>query len=285
MSAAAPDLAPARPTCAALRFLAATEEKPVYYASVGGGDAELQMEGLFEERTADVEDGRVLLAGVGPAAFSLDREGFALVDHASRVSDFYDDDELARAYDEEVEALLMGATGAARVVVFDHTRRGGDTSTRQVRLSREPTNVVHNDYTEASAPKRVRDLMPAEKTAALLSHRFAIFNVWRPINRPVESWPLALCDAQSIEPGDLVASERRAQDRIGELTLVRHNPAQRWVYFPAVTPKEAVLIKTFDSDTGGRARWSMHSAFIDPASAPDAQPRESIESRAFAFFG
>ncbi len=47
---------------------------------------------------------------------------------------------------------------------------------------------------------------------------------------------------------------------------------------------EAVLLKCFDSDEDGRCRYTMHSAFVDPTSAADAIPRESIEARTIAFF-
>ena len=54
---------------------------------------------------------------------------------------------------------------------------------------------------------------------ARLERRFAIVNVWRSIAGPVLNSPLALCDASTIAPADLVASEWRAEDRIGELEL------------------------------------------------------------------
>lgn len=267
------------PTSGVLRFLAPGGTKPVYYASVGGGDAELQMEGLFEEHSVEIEDGRAV-----DRKCSLEREGFSLVSHRTAVGDFYDGDDVAATYEPEVKRLVMAATGAVRVVVFDHTWRGGTAAVRERRRSREPTNVVHNDYTEASGPQRVRDLM-GDEADGLLKSRFAIVNVWRPVRGPVLTWPLALCDARSLAADDLVASERRAEDRVGELTLVRYNPGHRWIYFPAMAWDEALLIKTFDSETDGRARWSVHSAFDDPASPNRAPPRESIETRCFAFFG
>ena len=49
-------------------------------------------------------------------------------------------------------------------------------------------------------------------------------------------------------------------------------------------PDEAVLLKCFDSAEDGRCRYTMHSAFVDPTSAADAIPRESIETRTIAFF-
>jgi hypothetical protein len=267
------------PTSGVLRYVAPRQEKPVYYASEGGADAELQLEGLFEEHSVKIADGRAL-----GEETSLDIEGFSLVSHESAVGDFYDNAAVTSVYEPEVKRLVMAATGAVRVVVFDHTWRGGTATVREKRQSREPTNVVHNDYTEASGPQRVCDLMGKE-AKALLANRFAIVNVWRPAKGPVLTWPLTMCDARSIVADDLVASERRAADRIGELTLVRHNPDHRWIHFPAMAWDEALLIKTFDSEQSGVARWSVHTAFEDPASPPRAAPRESIETRCFAFFG
>jgi hypothetical protein len=268
-----------RPTRGVLRYLVPGETAPVYYASQGGKDAELQMEGQFEECSVEIEDGRALGDGI-----SLDREGFALIAHDTAVADFYDHDEVAETYEAEVKRAVMAATGAVRVVVFDHTRRGGNAAIREKHLSREPGNVVHNDYTEASAPQRVRDLMGNE-AEALLEHGFAIVNVWRSLKGPVQSWPLALCDAQSVEEADLVASERHAEDRVGALTLACYNPAHRWIHFPAMARDEALLIKTYDSDTKAPARWTIHSAFDDPTTPPFPTPRESIETRCFAFYG
>jgi hypothetical protein len=152
-----------------------------------------------------------------------------------------------------------------------------------IRNTREPSSVVHNDYTDASAQKRLRDILPDEADA-LLKKRFTIINVWRSIGGPALTTPLALCDASSVRNTDLVATERRAKDRIGELELVTHNPDHRWFWFSAMTKTEAALIKTFDSALDGRARRSIHTAFKNPDALSDAAPRESIETRTFAFF-
>jgi hypothetical protein len=47
---------------------------------------------------------------------------------------------------------------------------------------------------------------------------------------------------------------------------------------------EVVLIKGWDSLNDGRARFTPHGAFQLPDTAPDAPPRESIESRIFLVF-
>jgi len=122
-----------------------------------------------------------------------------------------------------------------------------------------------------------------DEAEALLARPFAIVNVWRPL-RPVRTYPLALCDARTVADEDLVAAERRAKDRIGELFMVRYESGQRWYYFPDMTESEVLLIKTFDSREDGRARWCVHTALVSTAFPEDAPPRESIETRVFAFF-
>ena len=78
--------------------------------------------------------------------------------------------------------------------------------------------------------------------------------------------------------------ERRAEDRIGELQVALYNSGQRWYYFPEMQMDEALLFKTFDSETDGRARFTIHTSFEDPDSSVDAPARESIETRCLLFF-
>jgi hypothetical protein len=142
---------------------------------------------------------------------------------------------------------------------------------------------VHNDYTEWSGPQRVRDLLPDE-AEELLKRRFAIVQVWRPIRLPVESSPLAICDARSVADDDLVISERRYPNRVGQTYAITYNPNHKWFWFPRMRRDEAIVFKVFDSLKDGRARWTAHTAFDDPSSPPNARPRESIEIRTLAFF-
>jgi hypothetical protein len=108
--------------------------------------------------------------------------------------------------------------------------------------------------------------------------------VWRPIRHPVETWPLAIADAQSLSPSDMVVTERRYPDRIGQTSAITYNPAHRWYWFPRMRPDEALVFKVYDSMKDGRARFTAHTAFEDPATPPHARPRESIEIRTLAFF-
>jgi hypothetical protein len=214
---------------------------------------------------------------------SLERNGFELVEHRTAVKNFFDPEELKSIYYPEVERLIKARSGAARVVVFDHTLRSGSEEEREARLIREPVLWAHNDYTEWSGPQRVRDLM-GDEAQRLLKGRFAIIQVWRAIGQPIRSNPLAVADARSVAPEDLMIAERRYPNRVGQTYRLKYSPRHRWFYFPEMRRDEAIVFKVFDSEKDGRARFTPHTSFDDPATAPGAPPRQSIEARALAFF-
>ena len=220
------------------------------------------------------------------ARFSLDEQGFALVPSRSLVSDFYDETEIKAVYYPEIERLIRTLTGAATVLVFDHNLRNAAKAAAGAETIKEPVRRVHNDFTAGSGPNRAQAELAARglDPAQILRNRFALINVWRPISHPVRDAPIALCDATSIDPQDLVASDLIFRHRVGETYAVTFNPAHRWYYVPEMTPNEALLIKCFDSAEDGRARFTAHTAFDDPTSPAGAPPRESIEVRTLAIF-
>jgi hypothetical protein len=270
----------AKPIKASLKFLANLDEPLVYIPSKGGGD-ETEHVGNFTMREVAIYDGRQ-----DKTSSSLDVEGFRLVPQATAVEDFYDDVQVNTTYHEEVKTLLTELLGAARIEIFDDTRRSTSLERQRDKKIREAASIVHNDYTARSGIKRLRDHFADDPVDAeeLLRKRFAIVNVWRSIAGPVYNHPLALCDAATVGPDELVSVERRADERIGEIQVALHAPGQRWYYFPEMQMHEALLFKTFDSETDGRARFTVHSSFEDPDARVDAPPRESIETRCLVFF-
>jgi hypothetical protein len=270
------DLAPA-PLAAEIGYAVDTGVKPVN-ETLAAGAAIRRHTGTFERRVMPIHDARRL---ADPPR--LDREGFTLVPHATAVADFLDAGELERVYYPEFVALVRAVTGASRVHVFDHTLRTGDDAERAARNIREPVLWAHNDYTEWSGPQRLRELLP-EEAEALLAGRFAIVQVWRAIDRPVVTNPLAIVDARTVAPGDLLRAERRYPHRVGETYQLLHNPAHRWYHYPGMRRDEALVFKTYDSATDGRARFVPHTSFDDPSAPADAPPRRSIEVRGIAFF-
>jgi hypothetical protein len=263
---------------ASLNYIADSTERPILYTYEPPAGVSRQT-GRFAEHTVSIRNGRN-----AAGELSLDRQGFQLTRHQTAVTDFYDRQEVERTYYPEVERLLKEATGAEKVVIFDHQVRNIELSKRGEKDAREYAKVVHNDYTAKSGPRRVRDHLPPEEAAQRLQHRFAEINVWRPIRGPIESSPLAVCDAQSIAPQDFVASDLIYRDKVGETYRFLYNPNHRWFYFPRLERDEVILLKCYDSKEDGRARFTAHTAFEDPTSQADAAPRESIEVRALVFW-
>ena len=262
---------------APVNYLADLSVKPVTYNPPPGTGV--------PQRNGNYQFFKVRVHNARPYAndLSLDKQAFILTPHDTKVRDFYDEAELKSVYFAEVEALVQRETGAAKVVVFDHTVRTGDRAVE--RGLRTPVQSVHNDYTEKSGPQRVRDLLPPDEAEERLKKRFAEYNVWRNIaHDPIEEMPLGFVDAESIAPRDLAVCDLVYADRTGEIYQGVYNADHQWHYFPAMTRDEAILIKCYDSEKDGRARFSLHSAFDDPTSPANAKPRQSIEVRAFAFF-
>jgi hypothetical protein len=259
-----------------LNYLVDTGVKPVSY-NYDPPPGVPQRTGTYAERRVSVLNGRR-----ARERFSLDEQGFLFLRHETAVKDFYNEEEVKQLYYPEVESLMKQATGAIKVVTFDHTLRVGPSVQRQG--LREPVRRAHNDYTEKSGPQRVRDLLDPEEAEERLKHRFAVVNLWRPIRGPVEEAPLAVCDARSIAPKDLIATDLLYRDRTGEVYSLAFNPDHRWVYFPRMQNDEVVFLKCYDSATDGRARFAAHSAFDDPTGPRQPRPRESIETRSLLFF-
>jgi len=263
---------------APLNFLARIDGRPARYIDAPA-DGQYRNAATDAVHQVAVRDARPILN-----ALSLDVQGFAVLRQPTAVHDFYDDREIRAVYYPEVEELVRETIGAVHVIAFDHNVRNGnvDLNRRDDRGVRGPAKRVHNDYTEASGPRRARELLPPEQADELLRRRFAIINLWRPI-RTVEEAPLAICDARSIAPGDFVATDLKYTGRTGEIYSVTHSPGQRWYYVPRMTPDEAMLLKCYDS-AHDVARFTAHGAFDDPTSPPNAPPRESIEVRTLALF-
>ncbi len=275
MSQSVPDMVPTIE--APIGYLVDTGEMPVFYQSNVAGER-TNFEGEREKLTMVIRDARAL-----PNTFTLDVEGFAFVDHPTKMRDFYDDAELAAVYVPEVEVLIAEHMGASKVFVFDHTRRSSSQALREKHNARDPAGAAHTDYTDWSARQRIKDLLP-EEAEARLAKRFAIVNVWRSVTGTVEEWPLALCDARSIDDSRLHTVERRAYNRVGQTRHASYDAGNLWYYFPRMNRDEAVLIKNYDTAEDGRARYALHTAFEDPTSRPDAAPRERLDTRALVFF-
>lgn len=122
----------------------------------------------------------------------------------------------------------------------------------------------------------------------LSPRRSAHYNIWRVITPPPQDVPLAVCDARTLAPEDLVLADAvfDAPDKPEwsfEGLLVHYSARHRWSYFSAMHRDEALVFKTHDSDLS-QPHHVPHSAFDDPSCPAGAVPRGSIEMRAIAYW-
>jgi len=218
---------------------------------------------------------------------SLGREGFTLVRHKSRVADFRDADAVRAIYAPEVEALVRDLCGADVVkVTSPGVLRFGEKSGDSGRLNNSrPARFVHVDIDDETAAAFAERARPADRGTV---RRFAHFNVWRVLTPPPQDVPLAVCDAQSFDPADLMEADA-IFDEAGKPEwsftglVVRGNPRHRWLWYSDMSPDEALVFKTNDSDPAA-PHCVPHSAFDNPLCPADAPPRASMEMRAIAYW-
>lgn len=264
---------------AAINYTVDNGSPPDYYFYEPDPSIKLNPPGT-DVRDVAIHDGWPSVGQLG-----LDRQGFVLRPFSAGFQSFDDDAEVRVGFYPQVEAFVQRNTGAKHVVIFDHTirKRLPADLRAQTEVKRPAVLLVHSDYTVTSGPQRVRDLLPDEADD-LLSRRVAFYNVWKSLHDVVEELPLAMCDAASQNDGDMLRMELKYRERTGEIYVMRYAPSHRWSYFPGMTGEQALLFKTYDSETDGRARFVGHTAFEDPNTPPNARRRESIEVRTMAFF-
>ncbi len=265
---------------ATIHYTGPMAEPPRYHAHDHSRDVH-----LLEPHEVTIENAR---ARTDPPR--LDREGFALVSHATSVESFLDRDQVQRLYVPEVERLICETTGAAAaVVVAAPFVRFAERSPMSGRLDNSmPARFVHIDYSDARAHGIAERCFASARGKPPRMGRFAHYNVWRVLSEPPQDVPLAVCNARTVADADLVPALAvfdfpGVPERTAESLVVRYNPAHRWHYFRDMRPDEALIFVTKESDPQ-RPHQVPHTAFDDPECPPGAAPRSSIEIRVVAYF-
>lgn len=148
------------------------------------------MTDLINPGAVRIKDGRNMKA-------SFEDIGFKMYKSPSKCTNLEDEDQIRDIHYPEVEELVKRATGAPRVIVFDHTVRiteldgGSPFNLGAKNKAAAPVAYVHSDYTEKSAPARVKQMAinPSYTGAKLTkkdvknilkpSNGYCFINVWR----------------------------------------------------------------------------------------------------------
>jgi hypothetical protein len=201
---------------------------------------------------------------------------------------------LNETYLSEIQSLVQKITGADKVIAFGPTLRKAQPTPGSD--YQPPGADVHVDYTSSRSHKLAQNLVAASDHPTCQFSRFMCINLWRAISKPPQDWPLAVCDAQSVNPKEGTANLMIRCEKIPDLDslgpieneeslpaafLFEYRDGHRWYYFSDMTNNELLVFKLFDSANDfGRC---PHAAFFDRG-RKDVEPRQSVEVRTVAYF-
>ncbi len=236
-------------------------------------------------------------------ALDFEHCGFTLMEHNSRVTDWRDEKLVNEVHVPEIEKLAKEFTGCDHAIVYPPLIRSPAAAMEITDYA--PIESVHSDYTEdyqamVTTPSRsyCNFLGPLLERDGLgysdvqEASRMMVIQFWRNIGDPLPDFPLAICDAATVDHSELIAIEvpvYGGQRLDFEAFAVRTPPEPDrhvWYTFPRLALNEVLTFRTFDSRCvdENRAFWTPHSAFRDPNAGPNAPQRESVEMRALCLF-
>jgi hypothetical protein len=262
---------------AELNYVAPMSERPQFHAN----DQSLDRVTL-DRRTVPIRDGRAERDSP-----TLEREGLQLFDCPTQVSEFRDGAEVTRLYPAEIREFVLALTGADAVVVTGPAilRFGERSREAGTRDNSRAARLVHIDVSEKAAADFARMAAPPDGRSF---RRTAQHNIWRTFSPPPQDVPLAVCDARTVSPPDLVSADANFDQhgsivRSFEALLLRYNPDHRWLYFSDMQRHEVIVFKRHDTDLQ-QPHHVAHSAFSDARVPADSVPRASVEMRTVAYW-
>lgn len=247
-----------------------------------------------------IANARLLQNGIKSESDFFDEHGFILLNHQTAVQDWFltsdpNSSEAKDRYFPEIETLVtQHLLPGKRVEVqqwWGPVLRGRDTPVPQY------VNAVHSDHGLTAEDFEANLLAYADESVASRwrasydrddIESYMMIDFWRPtgMTEPLMHMPLAVCDPGSIHPTDLVAAVMNGISPSGKSAhqlMLRHNPDQRWYYYPGMRTDEVLAFRQFechkDGIASGRTRSVFHSAFYDPATPANAEKRQSAEHR------
>ncbi len=229
---------------------------------------------------------------------SLDRQGFVLASHRSRVAhspEMADTNTvnqvglppINKAYYDELLPLIQDLSGA-RDLIPQATGLNVRFSARSKRQSwAGAAGFIHLDVTDQSIARFLDfSLAAAERPIAPWS-RVVLYQTWRTVSDPPQDNLLALCDRQSVPRSDVVFYDAIIGDKDTALESIearscRYGSGHRWWYASDMGAEDILVFVGYDS-ADPQAVQPFHTGFDVPGHE-DARPRASLEARFFAFY-
>lgn len=245
----------------------------------------------FEAHEVDISDMR----GTNP---SLDREGFTLASHESKVARLPEmaDTNLKpqeglpavnQAYYDEVLPLMKKLSGAREVIPQSTglTVRFSQRSKKQSWAG--AAGFIHLDVTDKSVQRFLDFSLKQWARPIAPWRRFVLLQTWRTVNDPPQDNLLTVCDRRSVPKSDVfiydavIGGEGTAIENI-EARSCRYSPQNRWWYCSNMGAKDLLVFVGYDSAEPDAVQ-PFHTGFNVPG-CENAAPRASLEARFFAFY-
>ncbi|KID83612.1 hypothetical protein MGU_09091 [Metarhizium guizhouense ARSEF 977] len=212
------------------------------------------------------------------------------------ISAFQEEALIEKIYIPELESHFKEVLAAKQVRALDFQLRLRDRNFpyygTKPELKPQPSLMTHIDVTPDATKSIVQELY-GEAADQIMQSRYQIITVWRPLRVPVKDWPLALCDASTVESKDLVPSDVIYPNYLAENRLVHYNDNQRWYWLSDQAENEVLVFKAVDSDPKQcnrnfgklkRVKACPHGAFPLPDQGEAQSLRESIDVRLLVMY-
>jgi hypothetical protein len=238
--------------------------------------------GSRETRRANTafQDVTVLDARARLAAgdIDLDTTGFTLTGSKSKVTDFRDEDEVAKLYYPEMQDLICRVSGANRAFVRGHLIR----TEKPIDFNDGYSRFVHCDYNIRRREEMSLELLERDGVSPQDNWEYVWYNTWQPFDHQVQNNPLAVIDWDSLPMKDVIDYYYTGRGLDSLVAAPVYSPDHQFWYFSKMETDEVLVITQMDGRPGN-AVYCPHTAF-DVLDAIDPLPRRSIETRLMAVF-
>ncbi|KAF7195963.1 Efflux pump radE [Pseudocercospora fuligena] len=214
------------------------------------------------------------------------RSGITMADLNSCMprEDFDEPSNIENVFLPSVHRCIRRTLGVKDIYIFDYMIRKRKPSFPYHSPSKDtvpqPALSAHIDYTPAEINERLHNYF-GEKAEELKKRHFQAINLWKPLNGPLRDYPLAYCDASTVDPEtDLMITDEVFPKMASEIYQVLYNPAHKWYWIPDQTETEIAIFAGYDSRKA--PRLAVPHCSFDLGDLSDGKPRQSIEVRAIS---
>ena len=219
-------------------------------------------------------------------SMDLDTNAFEVIKYEGVTQEeFENNSEVQRNHCEEMENIIKEHLGASRVIIYQHvfrTRGAALTGDQCNDNHRNPGFLVHSDIDGPGVQGKLVQLLGDEKAKEIMKHRYAAFNIWRPLgSNPIVDKPLAICDYRSIDAEkDIHPLEVRGSTNTSTARTISPNvqDTHRWYYLSEMRSNEMFIFKMFDSKVDV-AHYAFNTASINKDVLLSNMEQRSIEMR------